>query len=176
MFLIVLLKYYVWHLERSNSWKKINGIILEMAYPAGIYLFKVNKGYTRTMCEICSSYLSLSFISKRFHIMTMYWCFHRWFWVFLDVVLAVFSWSHFRKFLPSANLLLKVVSAIKLFLSKSSPWCVINDFFHLKKECFVLEISRFLFFCEIHGFQNLWRHRRHWYIMEVTLMLISFES
>ena len=33
---------------------------------------------------------------------------------------------------------------------------------------------RFLSFCEIHKFQNLWRHLRHCYIMEVTLVLIFF--
>ena len=38
-----------------------------------------------------------------------------------------------------------------------------------KKLCIALEISRFLCFCEIHRFQNLWRHLRHCYIMEVTL-------
>ena len=50
---------------------------------------------------------------------------------------------------------------------------MINDFFNLKKkQCFTLEICRFLCFCEINIFQNLWRHHRHCYIMEVTLMLI----
>ena len=56
---------------------------------------------------------------------------------------------------------------------KSSPWCVINKFFYLKsKQCFVLKISSFLCFCE--RFENLWRHHKHWYIMEVTFMLIYF--
>ena len=31
-------------------------------------------------------------------------------------------------------------------------------------------------FCEIHRFQNLWYHHRYCYIIEVTLVLISFES
>ena len=44
------------------------------------------------------------------------------------------------------------------------------------KIMFVLEISRFSCFSEIHRFQNLWPHHRHCYIMEVTLTLISFES
>ena len=55
-------------------------------------------------------------------------------------------------------------------LPKRSPWCVINDPFYLKKKCFVLEISRFLYFCEIHKFQNLWRHHRHCYLLEVTVI------
>ena len=38
-----------------------------------------------------------------------------------------------------------------------------------KKYYFVLEISRFSCFCEIHRFQNLWCHHRHCYIMEVHL-------
>ena len=46
----------------------------------------------------------------------------------------------------------------------------------MKKKCFALEISRFFYFCEIHRFQNLWCHHRHCYIMEVTLVLISFKS
>ena len=48
-------------------------------------------------------------------------------------------------------------------------------FFYLnKKLCFVLDMSNFLCFCEIHRFQNLWCHHRHCYIMEVTFMLISY--
>ena len=39
-----------------------------------------------------------------------------------------------------------------------------------KKSCFVLEIFSFLRFCEIYGFQNLWHHHRHWYIMEAILI------
>ena len=50
------------------------------------------------------------------------------------------------------------------------------NFFIWRKKCFVLEMSRFLCFCEIHRFQNLWCHHRHCCIMEVTLVLISFES
>ena len=41
----------------------------------------------------------------------------------------------------------------------------------MKKKCFVLKISRFLCFYEIHRFQNLWCHHRHCYIMEIILML-----
>ena len=46
----------------------------------------------------------------------------------------------------------------------------------LKVQSFVREISRFFCFCEIHRFQNLCRHHRHYYLMEVTFMPISFES
>ena len=59
------------------------------------------------------------------------------------------------------------------FLPESSPWCVIN-FFYVKEKCFVLEISRFLRFCEIHKFQNLWCHHRHCCIMEVKILLYFF--
>ena len=38
----------------------------------------------------------------------------------------------------------------------------------MKKKCFILDISRFLCFREIHRFQNLWCHHKHCYIMEVT--------
>ena len=34
----------------------------------------------------------------------------------------------------------------------------------MKKKCSILEISKFLYFDEIHRFQNLWRHRKHCYI------------
>ena len=64
-----------------------------------------------------------------------------------------------------------------IFFSSSSPWYVINEFFIWRKNN--VSFSRyldFLCFCEIHRFQNLWQHHRHCYIMEVTLMLISFES
>ena len=55
---------------------------------------------------------------------------------------------------------LKVTSATKLFFVINRPWCVINEFFYLKKKCFILEILRFLCFCETHWFQNLWRHHK----------------
>ena len=55
-----------------------------------------------------------------------------------------------------------------IFLPWSSPWCLINEFFHLKKKCFVLEIFRCLCFCEIYWLLNLWRHHGHYCIMEVT--------
>ena len=45
-----------------------------------------------------------------------------------------------------------------------------------KKNCFVVKISKFLRFCKIHKFPNLWHHHRHCCMMEVTLKLISFES
>ena len=64
---------------------------------------------------------------------------------------------------------LKVTPTTKLFLC--------NKVFYLKKkQCFLYEIASFLYFCEIHIFQNLCCHHRHCYIMEVTLMVISFES
>ena len=55
------------------------------------------------------------------------------------------------------------------FLPQSSPWCVINEFFHWKKK-FILEISRFLCFWETHIFQNLWHH--HCYIWKLHLRLV----
>ena len=55
------------------------------------------------------------------------------------------------------------------FLPQSSPWCVINEFFHLEKK-FILEISTFLCFWEIHIFQNLWHH--HCYIWKLHLRLV----
>ena len=59
--------------------------------PAGIYLSKVNKRNTRTMCEICSK-LTLKtpggrqwrrsgVFSVNFEqIYTLFWCCHCWFW------------------------------------------------------------------------------------------------
>ena len=44
-----------------------------------------------------------------------------------------------------------------------------------KKKCLVLEISRFLYFCETRRFQNSWRHHKHCCIMQFTPILISFE-
>ena len=47
----------------------------------------------------------------------------------------------------------------------------LKNFFDLnKKYCFVLEIFIFLYFCEICRFQNLWRHHRHFFIMEAILI------
>ena len=60
-------------------------------YPAGIYLFEVNKRNTGTMCEICSkltikitdktsmgSLFSLLLTLNKFH--TLLWCFCCWIW------------------------------------------------------------------------------------------------
>ena len=63
---------------------------------------------------------------------------------------------------------LKVTSATKLFFYIKQRL--------MNKKCFVLEISRFLCFCESCRFQNLWRHHKYCYIMQATLMLVSFES
>ena len=41
-----------------------------------------------------------------------------------------------------------------IFCMKINPWCVIHEFFYLKKECFVLEISKFLCFYKLHRSQN----------------------
>ena len=93
-----------------------------------------------------------------------------WFWPFepFDHSLNIEHWLKSKLKLPPLQ---------KYFLPESSPWCVINEFFYLKKKwCFVLEISSFLCFYKIHKFQNLWRHHRHCCMMEVTLLLISFES
>ena len=43
--------------------------------------------------------------------------------------------------------------------------------FFEEKYYFVLEISRFLCFCEIHRFYNLRRHHGHCYVMEVTIKM-----
>ena len=48
------------------------------------------------------------------------------------------------------------------------------DFFIWKKKCFVLEISRFLCFWEIHKTQNLWHHHGHCHRMEVTTKAYFF--
>ena len=90
------------------------------------------------------------------------------------------SWIQYKNMLM-AHLTQKDLSSLKGYLPlqnysliQSSPWCAINEFFHLNKKCFVLEIMWFLCFWGICRFQNLWRHHRHCWIMEVTLMLISF--
>ena len=78
--------------------------------------------------------------------------------------------------MPNKWQYLKVTFAINYSLS-CSAWCIINEFFYLKKKkYFVLEISRFLCFCETCRFQNLWHHHKYCCIMQVTPMLISFES
>ena len=63
---------------------------------------------------------------------------------------------------------LNVTSATKLFFAIKQRL--------MKKKRFVLEISGFLCFCESCRFQNLWRHHKYCYIMQATLMLVSFES
>ena len=46
-----------WFLYEGNTdilWVKTNDSLWASSYPASIYLFKVNNGNTRTMCEICT--------------------------------------------------------------------------------------------------------------------------
>ena len=63
----------------------------------------------------------------------------------------------------------------KQLISSSHPGGYLHFLGQNIYQCFVLEIfSRFLCFCEIR-FQNLWHHDRHCYIIEVILMLSSFE-
>ena len=50
-----------------------------------------------------------------------------------------------------------------------------NDFFYLKKKwCVAPEISRFLYFCEIHNFQNLWLHHRYCWQQHCALWKVHF--
>ena len=67
---------FPWHLWPWDYYNSHN--------PANIYLFKVNNGSTRTMCEVCSKVttktpVSLLKILKRFH--TLLSCFHCWLWI-----------------------------------------------------------------------------------------------
>ena len=72
---------------------------------------------------------------------------------------------------------LKVTSTTKLFFCYKVAFGVWFEFFYLKRKwCFVLRISRCLWFYEIHKSQNLWHHHRHCFIMKVPLMLISLET
>ena len=74
---------------------------------------------------------------------------------------TTFKNIHQYSFLCTIDHFLKVTSAKNYSLSSGNPWYVINEFEDLKKKCFVLEISRFLCFCEIYRFQNLWRQHKH---------------
>ena len=48
-------------------------------YPSIIYMFKVNNGNTRTMCEICSK-LTIKTTERRHIFHTLFWCYHCWLW------------------------------------------------------------------------------------------------
>ena len=97
-----------------------------------------------------------------------------WSCTFFQHVTVLFHLYTFFKFLESfaycvpLSASLKVTSATKLFF-------VIKQCL-MQKKCFVLEISKFLCFCETHWFQHLWRHHKYCCIMQATLMLVSFES
>ena len=97
-----------------------------------------------------------------------------WSCTFFQHVTALFHLYTSFKFLESfaycvpLSALLKVTSATRLFFVIKQRLA--------KKKCFILEISRFLCFCESCRFQNLWRHHKYCYIMQATLMLVSFES
>ena len=71
--------------------------------------------------------------------------------------------------------------------SLSTPWAIVKyTYIYIYIYIYILfeenvmflflEIFMVLCFCEIHKFKNLWRRHRHWSIMEVTLLVISFES
>ena len=75
----------------------------------------------------------------------------------------------------------KLEKFVKCYLRYKTIFCkkvaldvLLMNFSYLKKKCFVLEIFRFLCFCKIQGFQNMWSHYRHCYKMVVTLMLVYF--
>ena len=91
------------------------------------------------------------------------------YWGLLPTAPFLISHATNIRFSRRGDAYLKVNSAKNHFL----PW---NRSFYLKKKCLLLTILRFLCSGEIRRFQNLWRHHRHCYKMEVTLMLISFES
>ena len=96
------------------------------------------------------------------------------FWGSICLGGATFLNIFFFYFFLFCGLLLKITSAGKRFLAKVAldVQLMFFFFFFLKKKCFVREISRFLCFCKIHRFENLWWHHRHCYIMEVTLFWI----
>ena len=55
----------------TNLWKiQSQSFIIIHKYPTSIYLFKVNRGKARIMCEICSK---LQSYNNRCH--TLFWCF-----------------------------------------------------------------------------------------------------
>ena len=97
-----------------------------------------------------------------------------WSCTFFQHVTALFHLYTSFKFLESfaycvpLSASLNVTSATKLFFAIKQRL--------MKKKRFVLEISGFLCFCESCRFQNLWRHHKYCYIMQATLMLVSFES
>ena len=63
-------------LVNSNSSYVTKATTLLDLYPAGIYLFKVNNGNTKTMCEIFLVTLLLTL--NRFH--TLIWYLYGWLW------------------------------------------------------------------------------------------------
>ena len=69
---------------------------------------------------------------------------------------------------------LKVTSAIKLFFccKIALDEYLINFFIWREKNVLFSRYPDCCVFCEIHRFHNPWRHHRHCYIMEVTLVLI----
>ena len=48
-----------------------------------------------------------------------------------------------------------------------------NLYYLKKSSCFVLEVSRFLCFCEIHKFHNLWRHHRRAFFSSLMRAIIE---
>ena len=107
---------------------------------------------------------------------------------FMTVILCSFHLIWFVKYVFFAKIMFVKTSTIivkyESWVIKSKPtllnpfeWNIINYntrwAFSFTLYWFIFEISRFL--CKMHKFQNLWHHHRHCSIMEVTLLLISFE-
>ena len=64
--------------------------------------------------------------------------------------------------LPTLRVLQRAGWKLKMNWVEVGVWFSNTYFFNLKKKWyFSLEMSRFLCFCEIHRFYNLWRHHRH---------------
>ena len=95
--------------------------------------------------------------------------FFMFFHIFATIIKVFIIWSNPTK--PQ-----RLPPLQNYFLPWCSLWCVINEYFYLKRKwCFDLKISRFFWFCVIHRSQNLWRHHRHCFTMEVTLTLTNIK-
>ena len=137
-------------LDNSSKTLTVKLVFELLTCLTGIYLFKVNNGNTRTVCEI-SLKLIIKTLERRVHI--LFWCFRFWLWlskcrlkiIQMQSLLPVLrnSWSKIFRIIHKKTL------PMESFLSKIS--CKKTSAFSLNT--FVLIIKHLI---EIHKFLGFW--------------------
>ena len=126
------------------------------------------------MSYLCDLFFNVSLIFIVINHITTFKQRFLFFLHFLEHLLLLFDDNvdeESKSFSNSKNSASGCCLAFAWFFCQFQPGVAYRSVAYIKKR-----VSRFSCFYEIHRFQNMWPHHRHCCIMEVTLVLISFES